>query len=81
MEVGDILEGIFGTFQTPFNFEIVKKLNRLDAMVSEGLYDTEEWQKLYQELERYYGKGYGPLAGIVEHKNFLIRLNKERSNA
>ena len=81
VEVGDILEGIFGTFQTPFNFEIVKKLNRLDAMVSEGLYDTEEWQKLYQELERYYGKGYGPLAGIVEHKNFLIRLNKERSNA
>jgi predicted ATP-binding protein involved in virulence len=81
VEVGDILEGIFGTYPTPFNLEIVRKLNQLSAMVSEGLYDTGEWQKLYQELEGYYGRKYGPLAGIVEHRNFLKRLNKERGNA
>lgn len=81
VEVGDILEKIFGTYPTPFNLEVVQKLNQLSAMVSEGLYDTEEWLKLYQELEGYYGKGYGPLSGIVEHKNFLKRLNKERENA
>ena len=49
VEVGDILEGIFGTYPTPFNLKIVQKLNQLDAMVSEGSYDTEGWQKLYQE--------------------------------
>ena len=77
VEVGDILEGIFGTFPTPFNLEIVQKLNRLDAMVSEGLYDTDEWKKLYQELEVYYGKEYGPLAGIVAHANFLRKRRGE----
>ena len=77
VEVGNILEGIFGTFPTPFNLEIVQKLNRLDAMVSEGLYDTDEWKKLYQELEVYYGKEYGPLAGIVAHANFLRKRRGE----
>ena len=81
VEVGDILTGIFGTYPTPLNLEIVKKLNRLDAMVYENQYDTEEWQALYRELVNYYGENYGPLEGIVEHKNFLQRMAQERNHA
>lgn len=71
VEVEDILSGIFGTHPLPQNLLVVQKLNRLDAMVSEGLQDTAEWQNLYRELETYYGPDYAPLLGVAAHAEFM----------
>lgn len=80
VEIDDILSGIFGTAPLPQNLEIVKKLNRLDAMVSEQLQDTDEWRNLYSELETYYGPSYAPLLGVAAHAEFM-RKRKEAPHA
>lgn len=79
VEVSEILRSVFGTDSTPQNLEIVDKLNRLVGLTSSGLGDSEEWKKIYEELVRYYGDGYGPLLGVVQHKDFLERISKERN--
>ena len=81
VEVKEILQSIFGTSPAPRNLEIVQKLDRLIAMTSEGLGDTEAWQRLYSELCEYYGDSYGPLLGAVRHRDFLRRMKEERGNA
>lgn len=78
--IGDILAGIFGTHPTPQNTAIAQKVNRLHAMLSEGLGDTPEWKCLYAELEGYFGKDYPPLKGALKHRDFLRTMQKEEGN-
>lgn len=73
VEVATILRGIFGTFPSPQNLAIVNKLDRLAALTSQGEWRSREWHNLYEELTRYYGNDYGPLKGVVAHKDFLER--------
>ena len=79
VEVSEILRSVFGTDSTPQNLKIVDKLNRLVGLTSNGLGDTEEWKEIYDELVSYYGDEYGPLLGVVRHKDFLKRISKERN--
>lgn len=79
VEVSEILRSVFGTDSTPQNLEIVDKLNRLIGLTSSGLGDTEEWKEIYEDLVGYYGDEYGPLLGVVQHKNFLKRISEERN--
>ena len=79
VEVSEILRGVFGTNPTPQNLEIVNKLNRLIELTSSGLGDTKEWNAIYKELVIYYGDNYGPLCGVVRHKDFLKQINEERN--
>ncbi len=81
VEVGDILAGIFGTDPIPQNSEIAQKLNRLHAMLAEGKGDFAEWESLYQELEKYYGKDYSPLLGAKAHRDFLKKMRAGGLNA
>ena len=78
--IGDILAGIFGTHPTPQNTAIAQKVNRLHAMLSEGLGDTPEWKCIYAELEGYFGKDYPPLKGALKHRDFLRTMQKEEGN-
>ena len=75
VDVSDILADIFDTAPIPQNTEIAKKLEQLQAMTSEGLGNTPEWEALYSELEMYYGPYYGPLFGTREHRDFLNKIN------
>ncbi len=77
VEVKDILESVFGTSSTPQNMDIVEKFNRLSSLAPQGLGHTEEWDSLYAILLDYYGADYAPLRGIVEHRDFLDRMNRE----
>lgn len=74
VEVAEILQSVFGTFETDLNLKIVKNLEQLKILTCEGKGDTQEWHKLYQELVTYYGENYGPLKGVVLHKEFLKSL-------
>lgn len=81
VEIGDILRGIFGTDEIPQNTEILKKLNRLHAMLAEGCGNSDEWENIYAELKQYYGENYPPLQGVLEHKAFLEKINAGGKNA
>ena len=74
VEISDILAGIFGTDPIPQNTEIAQKLNTLHAMLAEGKGDSDTWNNLYAELERYYGKDYLPLQGALKHREFLRKM-------
>lgn len=81
VEIGDILRGIFGTHEVAQNSEIAKKLDKLHAILAEGLGETAEWEALYGELEAYYGKDYGPLLGAKDHRDFLQTMRSGAHDA
>jgi len=81
VEVATILRGIFGTFPSPQDIAIVKKLNKFTALTSQGEWQSSEWRNLYEELAMYYGRDYGPLKGVIAHKDFLERISAGASNA
>ncbi|MDO4527580.1 MAG: hypothetical protein Q4C03_02200, partial [bacterium] len=75
------LNSVFGTFETDKNLEIVKDLEHLKVLTSEGQGDSLEWKELYHKLTTYYGENYGPLKGVLLHRDFLKKLSETRTNA
>lgn len=81
VELDYVLRGVFGTDLIPRQLDISKKLNELKVLAADGCEDEGRWNVLYQELRDHYGPNYGPLEGIVKHREFVLRLKRERSHA
>lgn len=82
IDVGDLLQQVFGTSPLPEQVEIVQKLERLRVLAAEGDEESSEWDALYQELCSYYGLTYGSLQGALKQRDFVARMKKRgRSHA
>lgn len=75
VESQDILADIFGTDPAPQDDKYVCRLAEYARMEAQGLVDSEEGRKLYEELAAHFGEDYPPLLRIEIHRKFIATKN------